>query len=162
MIKLIMTTQKSHSTTDYKGYASQLEKTLDLYLVKKAPAIPEGGKEFIVKFVPWITIMFVIQTIPAVLALLGIGTIVAPVTFLGGLSGGVAYILNLVFLLASLVLEAMAIPGLFKRQRKGWDRIYYSILVGALYSLFTMNLYGLVVGMLISLYILFQVKSYYK
>ena len=37
---------------DYKSYLCDLEKLADEYLVKKAPALPDGVKEAIVKFGP--------------------------------------------------------------------------------------------------------------
>lgn len=153
-----MTTKKS----DYPVYLNQLEDTLDEYLIKKAPELPTGVKEFIVQFGPWITLILLILAAPALLALLGIGAILTPFSFVGGVGAGFSYIITIVFSIVIIVLEAMAIPGLFSRSRKGWNLLYYSTLLSGLQSLLTMNLFGLVIGTLISLYLLFQVKSYYK
>jgi len=62
----------------------------------------------------------------------------------------------------SVVLEFLAVPGLFKKTRQGWNFVYYSALVSVLYSLVSFNLGGLIIGALISFYILFQVRTYYK
>ena len=61
----------------------------------------------------------------------------------------------------TLILEIMALPGLFKQQRKSWNLLYYSVLASALYNLLSLNLFGLIIGTLISLYILFQIKKSY-
>ena len=52
---------------------------LDFYLVKKAPfQIPDGAREWIVKFGPWITVVLLILTLPLLLVVLGIGTVLIP------------------------------------------------------------------------------------
>lgn len=141
---------------------TQLEETLDLYFGKKAPALPANIKELIVSFAPWITLILVVISLPAVLAILGIGSIFAPFSFFGGITKGYAYTLSLIFLALSVLFEALAIPGLFKRSKKGWNFVFYSTLVGILSNVVNFNLSSLVVGGLISFYFLFQVKSYYK
>ncbi len=149
--------------TDLKSALGRLEDTLETYLVDKAPfSIPTEWKEVIVKFAPWIALILMIIALPAILGVLGLGTILMPFSFLGGLRMGYNYMLSLIFSVVTLVLEAMAIPGLFKRSEKGWKFIYYATLLGAVENVLTFNLGGLVIGSLLSMYILFQVKSYYK
>lgn len=140
----------------------QLEETLDLYFGKKAPALPSSVKEIIVNFAPWITLIMVVVSLPAVLALLGIGSLLAPFSFMNGANSGFAYMLSLIFLAASVLFEALAIPGLFKKSRQGWNFVFYSTLVGILSNLVNFNLSSLIIGGLISFYFLFQIKSYYK
>ena len=69
---------------DFKSAMGQLEQTLKVYLVDKAPALPEKVKEVIVKYGPWITLIFLVLSLPAILFAFGLGTIVAPFAFLGG------------------------------------------------------------------------------
>ncbi len=145
-----------------KGYLKQLEDILSDYLVKKAPALPTNIKEIIVKFAPWVTLILFIITLPVVLAFFGLGAILAPLSFFGGMTVGTNYILTLIFSAVMLVLEALAIPGLFKRARGAWNLLFYSALVGALQNVVTFNLGGLIIGTLLGLYILFQVREYYK
>ena len=38
----------------------QLNKTLEMYLVKRAPALPKNIKEILVKFAPWLAIIGVV------------------------------------------------------------------------------------------------------
>ncbi len=139
-----------------------LDKNLDLYLVKKAPALPKGAKEAIVQFGPWVVLVLFVLSLPLILALFGIGTAMAPFAMMGGANNGILYMVSLVILAASLVLEAMAIPGLFKRQKQAWMLMFYSTLLGAASSLLNFNIFNLIIGTLISLYILYQVREYYK
>jgi lysylphosphatidylglycerol synthetase-like protein (DUF2156 family) len=147
---------------DLKSSLNQLEVTLEEYFVKKAPTIPENIKEIIVNFAPWITLVILIITLPAVLFVFGLGTLLAPFSFLGGIQAGFSYTLSMIVLAVSLVLEALAIPGLFKRSKGGWNLVFYASIINAVSNLISFNIVSLIVGTLISWYILFQVKSYYK
>src|SRR5688572_3390229 len=52
---------------------------LDFYLVKKAPfQIPDAGRELIVKFGPWITVVLLILLLPVLLFALGLGAFFIP------------------------------------------------------------------------------------
>ncbi len=75
---------------------------------------------------------------------------------------GPSLCLGVVFMLVTVVFEGLAIPGLLKRSKQGWDWIYYSVLVNSVYMLVSFNIVGLIVGALLGMYLLFQVKSYYK
>ncbi len=147
---------------DLKSYIADIEKLADEYLVKKAPAMPENIKELIVKFGPWISLILIIMAAPIVLGALGLGTFLMPFTYLGGIQAGFAYTVSMVFTVVVLVMELIALPGLFKRAKQGWTWMFYATLVQAVQNLVAMNLGGLIIGTLIGLYILFQIKSYYK
>lgn len=150
-------------TTDPKKLLGQLTDTLELYLVKKAPfSLPTGVKEFIVNVGPWITLVLMILTLPVILALLGLGAILAPFSFMGGLNAGFGYIVGIVVAIITLVLEAMALPGLFKRKMAGWNLVYYAILLQAVEHILRFDIGGLIIGTTLSLYFLFQVREYYK
>ena len=156
------------SKTDFGGALSKLEVTLEEYLVKKAPvAIPKEWKEIIVKFAPYLAILGVVMGIPGVLALLGAGAILAPIGLVGGLMTGkpflgFGYIVSVVFLAVMVLLEGLAIPGLFSRSKKAWTFLYWSALVGVVQNIISFNVGGLIIGGLLSMYFLFQVKEYYK
>lgn len=132
---------------------------LDFYLVQKAPfQIPGEIREFLVKFGPWIALVLLVLWLPGLLLMLGIGTALVP--FGGvGYAAGFGY-LTLV-LLAQLVLLVLALPGLFSRKKSGWTLMFYSQLVGILFSLFSGAYLGALIGGLIGLYILFQIRSLY-
>ncbi len=141
---------------------SSLEDTLNTYFGEKAPQLPTNIKEAIVKYAPWITIILLILSLPSVLVLFGIGTLLAPASYLGGVQMGTKYTLSLIILAISLILQALAIPGLMKRTKKGWNMIFYSTLVGIVSNLLSFNIGGLILGTIVPLYFLFQIRSYYK
>lgn len=148
---------------DFKEMMKKLDDTFSTYLVDKAPfQLPTGAKEAIVKYGPWIVLILLVLALPAILFAFGLGTILAPFAFLGGVGAGVNFGVGLVFSAAVLVIEAIAIPGLFKRTAASWRLMYYATLLGAVQNIISFNLGGLVIGTLISLYVLFQIKSYYK
>lgn len=147
---------------DFKGYLADVEKLCTEYLVDKAPSLPEGVKEAIVKFGPWISLILMIMAAPAIFALLGLGTVLMPFSYLGGLSVGFGATFSLLFTVVIIIMEIIALPGLFKRQKSAWYMMFYVSLVSAVQQAVSFNLGGLIIGTLLSLYILFQVKSYYK
>jgi hypothetical protein len=142
-----------------------LENTLNEYFGKKAPALPVNIKELLVKFAPWLSVIGVVISIPALLALVGLGGIVAITAPLGGVSGiqaGFGYTISMIFLVATVVLEALAIPGLFAKSKAGWKMMFYSVLVSAVGSILSMNIVSAIIGFAIGCYFLFQVREYYK
>lgn len=153
--------------SDFKSLMGQLEANLDEYLGKKAPAIPKEWKEFIVKIAPYLAIIGVVIGIPGVLAIFGLSAFVVPLGTIGGVvSGqpflGVGYIISVLFLAGVVILEALSISPLFKRSKTGWNYMFYATLLGAIQNLINFNIGGLVIGTLLSLYVLFQVKEFYK
>lgn len=147
---------------NWKTMLVELENKLAEFFTKKLPALPEKAKELIVKFGPYLVVVMLVLTIPAILALIGIGIAATPFAFVGGLRGGIGYVISLIFGLAMLVLEIMAVPGLFKRQMKAWKLLFYISLISAVSYVLSFNLGGLIIGTGISWYILFQIRSYYK
>jgi hypothetical protein len=133
---------------------------LDFYLVKKAPfQIPDGGREMIVKFGPWITLILLILTLPMLLFALGIGTFLIP---FGGPGYATGFGLVTLVLLVEIGLMVAALPGLFARKMSGWTLLFYSQLVGILVSLLSGSIVGGLVFGLIALYILFQIRPLYR
>lgn len=137
------------------------EVELDKIFVGKVPALPDNVKEIIVKLAPWFAVISMILMLPLILAFLGLGAVVMPFSYLGGLHAGFSYTLSLISSVILIVIELMAIPGLFKRQEKAWRLMFYSTLISLVEQLFSFNLGGLVIGGAISFYFLFQVRSKY-
>jgi len=133
---------------------------LDFYLVKKAPfQIPDAGREFIVKFGPWITLILMVITLPVILFLLGLGTLLSP---FGGVEYMAGWGLTAVLILIRFALRAAALPGLFARKMLGWRLVFYSVLVGLVESLLSVySIVGGLIGAIIGLYILFQIRGLY-
>lgn len=150
------------SNKDWKEYLKDFENLLDEYLGKKAPSLPENIKEIIVKFSPYLTLIVIVMMAPILLAALGLGAAFMPFSYLGGLRMGFGYTFSLIWTVLALILEVIALPGLFKRAKSAWYLVYYASLVSLVQGVFSGNLVGSLVGTLISMYVLFQIKSYYK
>lgn len=150
------------SKKELNASLTNLENTLKVYFVDKAPfQLPPAAKEFIVQFGPWITLVLLILALPVLFAALGLTAFLTPFAAMGGGRSGIG-LLSVVLSIVALVLEAMALPGLFRRSKSGWNLLFYSTIVSAVDNLVNLNIAGLIVGLLIGWYFLFQVRSYYK
>ena len=159
-----MTTEKQApkaTKQDAGSSLKQLEDTLYLYFGKKAPQIPDNIKDLIVKLTPWLIILLLIMALPAILFALGLGALAAPFAFLGGVHTGMTFGLGMLVTTISVVLELIALPGLFKTQIKSWRLLYYSTLVGFLASILSYNIIGGTISAAIGLWVLFQIKDKY-
>jgi hypothetical protein len=131
---------------------------LDFYLVKKAPfQIPEGGREWIVKYGPWITIVLLVLMLPPLLLALGLGAVILP--FAAAAAPGIG--ISLIGVIVEIGLTIAALPGLFARKISGWNMLFYAQIVGLVVSLLSLSIVSGLIGALISLYILFQVRTKY-
>lgn len=149
---------------DMQSMLAQFEATLDEYMVKKAPfQIPMGGKEFFVTVSPYVILVLAILAIPVIIAGLGLTAVLSPFAMMGGYYHfGVLGVLSGLLSLAALVVELMAVKGLFKRTRASWRLMYYASLIVLVGDLLSFNIVSGLIGSLIGWYILFQVKALYK
>lgn len=141
-------------------YLTQIEEKLDLYFGKKAPAMPENIKELIVKYSPYLTLIVLALMIPTLLLAFGIGSAFMPLAYAGGYRSFLS--ISSIISLAAMVLEIIAIPGLFKRTKDSWQLMFLASLVMIVSYIFDLNIGSLIISGAISFYILFQIKSYYK
>lgn len=153
--------------TEVVGGMNKLEAFLDEYMVTKAPfALPGGLKEFIVKVAPYLIIIFALLALPLIFAAFGLSAVLGPFAAMGGYGYGYGWGAGVIVSLATsvivLVMELMAVPGLFKRTRKSWRLIFYASLVSLVGSILALNILSGIIGAVIGWYILFQVKSLYK
>jgi len=141
---------------------SVLEKEIEkIVLSDRIPGLPDNVKEIIVKIAPWFAAISMLMLLPLILAAFGISAVAMPFSYLGGLRMGFGYTLSLIFSFGMIILELMALPGLFKRKLSAWRLMYYSTLLSLVQQLFRFDLGGLILGGAISFYFLFQVKSKY-
>lgn len=154
-----MAKDKQTTITDaLKTLEVEIEK---IVLSKSIPGLPDNVKELIVKLSPWFAVISMIMLAPIILAAFGLSAIALPFSDLGGMHYGFGYTIGLIFSFGMIVLQLMAIPGLFKRQEKAWRLMFYSSVLSLVQQLFSFNLGGMVIGAIISFYFLFQVKSKY-
>jgi len=131
---------------------------LNVWFGEKAPALPTKFKEILVKIAPWLSLISIAFSVPAILALIGIS---ASFSRYGMYGYGVTSSWFWIFSAAIIVLNILALPGLFKPSKSGWMFSFYAVLVSGLSNLVMMNIGGLIIGLAIGFYILFQIKPYY-
>lgn len=139
----------------------------DYYFVKKAPfQLPDNVKEILVKIAPWVILIFLILSIPALLLFLGVGAMFSP---FGGATAVAGFGLSAVFLLIVMALEAISLPGLFARKMTGWRFALYARIAAFVegivaafgpFSMMAAVVWG-VIWLVITFYFMFQVRSLY-
>lgn len=140
----------------------QIEDPLEEYLGRRAPQLPEKWRVIIAKISPWLTLIALIFGIPFIFAVFGLAFFAAvPAAAMVGYHYGTFAMILAVISIASLVLELIALPGLFHRTKKGWVFVFYAALISVIVSVLSINISGLI-GNALGLYILFQVKNQYK
>jgi hypothetical protein len=155
---------KKETKIDSKGFLKMLsdwEEKLNVYFGQKAPQLPKEIVDLIVKIGPYLMIVGLVFSIPALLFAFGLGALISPLAFLN-IRYGIHFSLTTIFSLITLVLNIMAIPGLFKRLKSAWNLMFYASLIQAVSYLFSFSLGSLIIGMAISWYFLFQIRKEYK
>lgn len=153
---------------DLKKILDQFEEILEFYLLRKTPfSIPKKGKEIIVKIAPYFSILGVVVSLPIILISLGLASLVAPLKLFFRLQYAknpfdFNFIFSTLILAIIIFLEAIAIPGLFKRKQKAWRFLFYASLLSIPYGVFNGDFIWTIIFTLLSWYVLFQVKEYYK
>jgi len=132
----------------------------------KFPALPKNWQETLVKITPILALIFGILGILVGISGLGILSVFAPLAMLGGASGASTYgngiIATIIFLIASVLLLA-AYPGTRARKYKGWQLLFWSEVAYLIGRVIDLNgLLSAIIWALITLYILFQIRPYYK
>lgn len=159
------------------GPLASLEKWLYDVLVAKAPyQLPKGLTDWIVRYGPWITlilgILLALAVIPGLMAAMAVTSYTAAVLGSAYVAAvGPAFYLALIILALQLVIMFMSVPMLLKRQRKGWQLVFYANIVSFVYGVVNtfsygyFNLGGLLLSLIsaaIGFYFVFQIRSYYK
>lgn len=158
----------------------KLETVLDDTLNKKAPfKIPEDGRKSLAGAMWWLALLFGLLELWLAWGLWHIGHAADTwVDYANSLSAaygtppvaqhlGLFYYLALATLVFTGVLSLLAAPGLKAMKKSGWDMLFYSMLVNAVYgvvSLFTTyggfgRLVGAMLSSVVGAYLLFQIRG---
>ncbi|OGL35048.1 hypothetical protein A3F65_01765 [Candidatus Saccharibacteria bacterium RIFCSPHIGHO2_12_FULL_47_16b] len=161
---------------------SQLEASLE-GLFKGAPKLPEKAKDAIVQWLPWINLILGLLTLWAAYSLWRwadvANTIVNYANELSRALGGTGvsvdrFTVGVWIAIGVLVVEAIlylaAFPGTRDRKKSGWNLLFYALLVNIVYGVVVLftdyggvgNFLGYVIGSVIGLYFLFQLKPKYN
>ena len=132
-----------------------LEKELEPIFTKQLPAFPDNIKDLFVKIAPFLAIIGVIIGVSGV----GFLALFSPFAWF---SGSLIYGIGMIFLLLMVILDALAIPGLFAQKMAGWKYMYYAQFLNLIYSLCMGNWISGLLGAFIGFWILFQIKEKYS
>lgn len=137
-----------------------LEKTLEKYFGKQAPALPKNAKKFIVDFGPWFLVVIAVITLPGMISSLGIASYFH--SYYRGWHYSSWGLASTIISLVAYGFSLAALPGLFKKTIKGWRFLFYASLINILGEAISFDLVSLVVAAVVSWYFLFQIKGLYK
>lgn len=167
----------------FSGPLAPLEKSLNEVLGEKAPyKIPKNGREFLVKIAPWLSLAGGIVGIISAAGLWRAAHYVNQwVDYANRLSAsiggptqgnrlGVFFWLSLIALVGFSLLSLLAFPGLKAKKKTGWNLMFLSSLASFVYAVVSLfydgggfgSFAGTAIGTVLGLYLLFQVRSYYK
>lgn len=162
-----------------------LEDKMQRYLLNDAPVqIPEGGKKVIVQWAPWISLVIGVLSLLSALSLWKFANDANEILDYANEFGRAYGIqtsevnismfvyISILFIVAQGLLMVLAFRGLRERSKeRGWNYLLYSVLASLAYTVFSLFiedyrgfgsfLFG-IIGIVISLYILAQIKSHYK
>lgn len=142
-------------------------------LFKGLPHLPKDWRHWLADNAWWLALIGVAF---GCLGILGLVPVVLGISIFTGIIAGPAAgalviitgIVNMAVLVVSVALEAMAITPLKAKQKRGWDMLFLVSLVtftgAVLNALITGNvdhIVGLIIGTLIGLYVLFEVRMYF-
>ena len=145
----------------------------------KFPHIPEGGRKVIADISPWIALIFGILSLLAILTGTALMALLAiPLLLTGGITVIVGFI-TAILSLAATILQLLAFNPLKARAKKGWNFLFYGVLIGVVSTLVTVvggilsapvygitgaipTLIGGALGFLIGGWILFEIRDQYK
>lgn len=164
------------------GMLTDLENSLERVFVKSAPKLPEKGKEMLVSWLPWINLVLGILTLWAVYWLWQWAHVANDLTgYVNELSrayGGpdvavrelTAMVwVGLIVLAVEAVLFIMAFQATRTHSKKGWDLMFYALLVNLVYGILVIftdyggvgSFIGYLIGSIVGFWLLFQIRSKY-
>ncbi len=139
-------------------YLTKLDSFFSDIFLKKAPQLSAETRKKIAQVAGWIVLVFGLLSLPGIVRVLGVNR-----TFMPWAIGGKIYtrwIIGYIFTIIQIGLGFAAVPHLFKLKLKGWQLLYWAMLVGLLSSLLQLSGVGLLISF-IFLYFLYQIKNLY-
>ena len=135
---------------------------LDELLGSKAPIQIPGKLRFLMaKFGHWLVMAMMVLVLPGQLISLGMRAAMLPFASMSGSDSSLKLAFALAMLLFLIVILIMALPGLQGRKVVGWQLLMLANGINLAYGILTGGIFGPVLGALIWLYVLFQLRRYY-
>lgn len=169
-----MNTTENKGVQDALNMAHGFEKTLEGFF-KQFPHIPEGGRKVIADILPWVALVFGVLGVIGSLVGGALTGLAAMFLSIGALIG----LITVVISLAISILEILAFQPLKEKMKKGWNYLYYGLLLSALSAIVSVTgsilsmggtlyvggvmagLIGGALGFIIGGWILFEVRSHF-
>ena len=132
----------------------------------KAPHIPQSARDTLVSFAPWLAIVFGILGLGTLFSIGAFATLFSPLILLAGGFGGILVFVNILLSLGASVFDILAFKPLQDHKKKGWNFLFYgtvlSALSGILGILFMSSGAEGILGTLVGLWLLFEIRPAYK
>lgn len=150
---------------------ADLEKYADEYCIDKAPfQLPDGLKEFLVKYGPYILIAAIVLGLWGYLNLYwAYSTIYEYRAVYGAIyDERTSYfwtptlIVSFLASLTAFAIQIKALPGLLARKKEGWEYMLYASLISLIPYIISFQVVNFIIGLVLGVYILFQLKYMYK
>ena len=131
-----------------------VEAPLEQYLGARSKIqMPSRHRDNWVRYLPWAAVILLPLNLLLLVGLLG-------VTAWAGATGSTSY-LGAATCVVVLALYVAALPGLFKRTRRGWALFVYAITISAVGNLINLSIFGLAISAGL-FWVAFQVKYHYR
>lgn len=117
--------------------------------------LPVAWKDFLVKVIPWLIILL----IPVYIFTIGYS---AFGILFSAFTAHLLASLAMLCVCGGLICNLLSLTGMFKRKRKGWVYNYYAFLLFLLSDILYLQFFEAIISFLISGYLLFQIRGYYK
>lgn len=143
-------------------------------LFKDLPALPKGAKDLLVQWWPYVALVLGVLQLLAAIGLFGLITAASAVIIYAGAAytgfSLIAAYAGIALLVVNAVIFFMAFSPLTKKAKRGWDLLFLSSIINALYGVSQVfigargigSLLGSLVGTAIGLYLLFQIRDRYS
>lgn len=160
----------SHESVDKNNLFTQIDDYLHDFLVERAPELPSNVKETFVKFMPIINMLVIFSTVFAsFISIYSVVLIQQIATFSSGIFGygylgqnnALANGLNIAVYGFVLYFLIKAQTGLQPKNYSAWKYLVFAQLINTVIAILSFSLPWLF-GNLITLYVLYQIKTYYK
>ena len=147
-----------------KKHASALESKL-VSVFSNAPHLPENWQNFIVKYIPILSLIFGLLGVIGLLGSGAMGTLLSPFVVLGRGFFGILLLLTLVISLVTAILAILAYKPLKHKKKIGWDYLFYALVISAASTLLSViSMYGgfgSLIMIIISSYVIFEIRERY-
>src|SRR3989344_7820047 len=122
----------------------------------KLPALPKGATDFIVNIAPWLSLIFGVLSILVGVSAFGFLAVLSPFAAVSGVGAyAITGLLSSAVLLLEGVIMIVAFPALKKRGQRGWNLLFWSLVLSIVSSVLSLSVFGViqsVIGALIGYY----------